>query len=98
MHTGIAIPIRTSLAAPVRFTCPMHPAIARDAPGACTICGMALEPAVAGGDADENAELAETARRFWWSLAPAIAVLAPSMSGAAGPPATVDRSRLALPR
>ncbi len=28
----------------VKYTCPMHPEIVRDAPGACPICGMALEP------------------------------------------------------
>ena len=27
-----------------RWTCPMHPEIVRDGPGACPICGMALEP------------------------------------------------------
>src|SRR5262245_30884238 len=27
-----------------KWTCPMHPEIIRDAPGACPICGMALEP------------------------------------------------------
>jgi Cu+-exporting ATPase len=26
------------------YTCPMHPAIVRDGPGDCPICGMALEP------------------------------------------------------
>src|SRR5689334_9995126 len=26
------------------YTCPMHPEIVRDEPGACPICGMALEP------------------------------------------------------
>src|SRR5688572_20644883 len=26
------------------WTCPMHPEIRRDEPGACPICGMALEP------------------------------------------------------
>jgi Heavy metal binding domain len=29
----------------VEYTCPMHPEIRRPAPGACPICGMALEPA-----------------------------------------------------
>src|SRR5688572_15191334 len=28
---------------PVQWTCPMHPEIVRDSPGACPICGMALE-------------------------------------------------------
>src|SRR5436190_64615 len=26
------------------WTCPMHPEVVRPAPGACPICGMALEP------------------------------------------------------
>jgi Cu+-exporting ATPase len=37
-------------AAPVaaaQYTCPMHPEIVRDRPGACPICGMALEPRIA---------------------------------------------------
>ncbi len=29
------------------YTCPMHPSIRRSAPGACPICGMALEPLIA---------------------------------------------------
>ncbi|MBI3432990.1 MAG: heavy metal translocating P-type ATPase [Hydrogenophilales bacterium] len=29
---------------PVVYTCPMHPEIRQDAPGACPKCGMALEP------------------------------------------------------
>ncbi len=27
-----------------KYTCPMHPEIIRDAPGACPICGMNLVP------------------------------------------------------
>jgi len=30
--------------APRQFTCPMHPEVVRDGPGACPKCGMALEP------------------------------------------------------
>jgi Cu+-exporting ATPase len=33
------------------WTCPMHPQIRRDAPGACPICGMALEPLLPSADA-----------------------------------------------
>jgi hypothetical protein len=29
-------------AADTQYTCPMHPEIVRDEPGACPICGMAL--------------------------------------------------------
>jgi Cu(I)/Ag(I) efflux system membrane fusion protein len=28
-----------------KWICPMHPSVVRDVPGACDICGMALEPA-----------------------------------------------------
>ena len=34
----------------VKYTCPMHPEIVRDGPGACPICGMALEPMTATAD------------------------------------------------
>ena len=27
-----------------KYTCPMHPEVISDQPGACPICGMALEP------------------------------------------------------
>ena len=56
------------------WTCPMHPEIRRDAPGACPICGMALEPlmpAVTG----ENAELRDMTRRFLISTAFTIPML-----------------------
>ncbi len=29
-----------------RYTCPMHPEVLGDGPGACPVCGMALEPVV----------------------------------------------------
>ncbi|MCB1048142.1 MAG: heavy metal translocating P-type ATPase, partial [Calditrichaeota bacterium] len=38
------------------YTCPMHPEIRQDHPGACPICGMALEPVVSRKNT-ENAEL-----------------------------------------
>lgn len=30
--------------APVGYTCPMHPEVARSEPGKCPKCGMALKP------------------------------------------------------
>jgi Cu+-exporting ATPase len=42
----------------------MHPEIRRDAPGACPICGMALEPLTPAADEGENAELGDMTRRF----------------------------------
>jgi len=52
------------------YTCPMHPEIVRDAAGSCPICGMALEPRTAdAGDAEENPELRDMSRRFWFAAA-----------------------------
>jgi Cu+-exporting ATPase len=51
-------------AASRRFTCPMHPEIVRDAPGACPICGMALEPMEPSLDEAPNPELEDMERRF----------------------------------
>ena len=47
------------------WTCPMHPQIRRDAPGACPICGMALEPAEPTLTDAPNPELVDMTRRFW---------------------------------
>jgi len=60
-------PARTSGAS--TWTCPMHPAIVREGPGACPICGMALEPMLPAAAGDPNPELADTSRRFWVGLA-----------------------------
>src|SRR3954463_6066279 len=51
-------------AAGATYTCPMHPEIVRDAPGACPICGMALEPRHVTAEDVPNSELADMTRRF----------------------------------
>src|SRR5205807_1812619 len=48
----------------VEYTCPMHPEIVRDKPGACPICGMALEPRTITLDEGLNPELVDMSRRF----------------------------------
>ena len=58
------------------YTCPMHPEVRQDHPGACPICGMALEPATITLDETPNEELADMTRRFWWSLALTAPILA----------------------
>lgn len=63
------------------YTCPMHPQVRRDGPGFCPICGMALEPLVAGGEAGPNPELADMTRRFWIGLALALPVVVLGMLG-----------------
>ncbi len=52
----------------VVYTCPMHPQIRLNAPGACPICGMALEPLATSATAEPNHELADMSRRFWIGL------------------------------
>jgi P-type Cu+ transporter len=64
------------------YTCPMHPQIVRDGPGACPICGMALEPRVATGAEGPNPELVDMTRRFWISVALAVPVLLLGMADA----------------
>ncbi|MBS0384966.1 MAG: heavy metal translocating P-type ATPase [Proteobacteria bacterium] len=67
-----------SAPAGVKWTCPMHSEIIRDAPGACPICGMALEPMSPTAEA-ENPELAFMTRRFWVGVALSVPLLALEM-------------------
>jgi Cu+-exporting ATPase len=62
-----------------RYTCPMHPEIVQDGPGSCPLCGMALEPAMPSLEDDENPELTDFRRRFWWSLPLSVATMALAM-------------------
>jgi Cu+-exporting ATPase len=71
----------------------MHPQIEQDHPGACPICGMALEPKTATAGAEENAELDDMTRRLWIGSALtlpvfglAMAHLFPGAAHAAGGP------------
>ncbi|MGV2705873.1 UNVERIFIED_CONTAM: heavy metal translocating P-type ATPase [Aeromonas salmonicida] len=63
------------------FTCPMHPEIRQPGPGTCPICGMALEPVMPGLEEEENPELKDFARRFWWSLPLTVIVTLLAMAG-----------------
>jgi len=63
------------------WTCPMHPEIRQDHPGACPICGMGLEPEMVSADSGPNAELTDMTRRFWVALVLTIPVFALEMGG-----------------
>jgi Cu+-exporting ATPase len=63
------------------YTCPMHPEIMQDHPGACPKCGMALEPLQPSLDDEENPELTDFRRRFWWSLPFTLLVMIIAMWG-----------------
>nr|WP_202947416.1 heavy metal translocating P-type ATPase [Zavarzinella formosa] len=64
------------------YTCPMHPEVRQDHPGACPKCGMALEPdtATAGADGEENAELRNMTRHFCIGAVLAIPVFVLAMT------------------
>jgi heavy metal translocating P-type ATPase len=60
------------------YTCPMHPEIRTHEPGSCPICGMALEPVLPSA-ADDDPELRSMSRRFGWSAALSLPLLALGM-------------------
>ena len=63
------------------YTCPMHPEIRQDHPGNCPKCGMTLEPLIPELDEDENPELRDFQRRFWWTLPLTVIVTILAMFG-----------------
>jgi len=63
------------------YTCPMHPEIQQIHPGNCPRCGMALEPVIPELGDDDNPELLDFQRRFWWTLPLSVMVVLLSMFG-----------------
>ncbi|WP_287804178.1 copper-translocating P-type ATPase [Diaphorobacter sp.] len=64
------------------YTCPMHPQVRQSGPGHCPKCGMALEPVLPSLDAaDDNPELRDFSRRFWWTLPLTMVVTTLAMAG-----------------
>ena len=63
------------------YTCPMHPEIRQDHPGNCPKCGMALEPLLPELEEEDNPELRDFKRRFWWTLPLTIIVTFLAMFG-----------------
>ena len=64
-----------------RYTCPMHPEIVRSGPGACPICGMALEPMDPLAEVEADPEYDSMRLRFWVSAALSLPLLVLSMAG-----------------
>ena len=62
------------------YTCPMHPEIRQDHPGNCPKCGMTLEPLIPL-DKEDNCELIDFQRRFWWTLPLTLIVTVLAMFG-----------------
>lgn len=63
------------------YTCPMHPEIRQIGPGVCSKCGMILEPVIPELEEEENLELKDFTRRFWWTLPLTVIVTVLAMGG-----------------
>ena len=63
------------------YTCPMHPEVRQQGPGNCPFCGMALEPEMPSLEDDDNPELRDFSRRFWWTLPLTVVTLVLAMFG-----------------
>jgi Cu+-exporting ATPase len=79
------------------YTCPMHPEIEQDHPGACPKCGMALEPKTLTAGEEDGSELRDMTRRFWVALVLSVPVLLVAMLPMLGVPLdrwiSMERSR-----
>ncbi|PCJ73536.1 MAG: copper-translocating P-type ATPase [Rhodobacteraceae bacterium] len=82
--SGNALARGTVIQAGTQYTCPMHPEIVREEPGACPLCGMALEPMIASDEPSE--ELTDFTRRMWISSAAAIPLVVLTMGELVGFP------------
>ncbi|MBE2278489.1 MAG: heavy metal translocating P-type ATPase [Rhodobacteraceae bacterium] len=82
--SGRAAGHKPAAPAGTQWTCPMHPQILRDEPGACPICGMALEPLLPSDE--PSPELADFTRRMWISAAASVPLIVLTMGGMVGLP------------
>jgi Cu+-exporting ATPase len=64
----------------VEYICPMDPEVLETKPGACRICGMALEPKVVSLEDERNPELEDMTRRFLICLGPSLLVMLLAMA------------------
>ena len=69
------------LATGAQWTCPMHPQVQRDRPGACPVCGMALEPELATAQTGPSAEYLDMRRRLGIAAALTLPVFVLEMGG-----------------
>jgi Cu+-exporting ATPase len=65
----------------VEWICPMDPEVLAAKPGACPICGMALEPRVASAGTERNPELEDMTRRLRVAVALSLPLVALGMGG-----------------
>src|SRR5262245_33854429 len=90
-HRGAAAPAGAAgatVADAGEYTCPMHPEIRRRGPGACPICGMALEPARVTLEERPDPELRDMTRRLVVAAILTAPVLVLGMLAMEGTPAS----------
>ncbi|NMM90327.1 copper-translocating P-type ATPase [Rhodococcus sp. SRB_17] len=80
-HASGAAPVNAPAGDHAVYTCPMHPEIRQDHPGNCPKCGMTLEPLIPELTEEENPELVDFQRRFWWTLPLTVVVTFLAMFG-----------------
>jgi len=80
--TGGPQPMEQAAAPPNEYTCPMHPEVLQQGPGACPLCGMALEPKEFNpATQQDTTELDDMQRRLKWSALLTIPVATLGMLG-----------------
>ncbi len=62
-----------------QHTCPMHAEVVQEGPGACPVCGMALEAVEVSAEIEASPEEEAMTRRFWVCLALTAPVFAVAM-------------------
>jgi P-type Cu+ transporter len=63
------------------YTCPMHPEVEQVGPGACPMCGMALEQKEATLAPEDDTELRDMSGRFWVAAALSAPIMLLGMAG-----------------
>lgn len=78
LHPELAANIASTDNDATSYTCPMHPEVIQDHPGSCPKCGMALDAAGISTE-ENNDELIDMTRRFWFSAFLALPVFVLAM-------------------
>ncbi|HET6654982.1 MAG TPA: copper-translocating P-type ATPase [Gammaproteobacteria bacterium] len=78
-HDGHAPPPTAPVSGASQYTCPMHPEVIRNKPGACPKCGMALEPMSPTVEPQDDPELRQMTRRLWVGVALAVPLVVIAM-------------------
>ena len=80
-HQNIDASLVANVSEGTIYTCPMHSEVQQPTPSICPKCGMALEPMMPSLEEEENPELVDFRRRFWWTLPLTVVVAVLAMAG-----------------